>query len=242
MGWKDLAKLGKDWADAKKDELLTSDSGKKEAARTRAPGVEAQVKGEAGTSFLEKVLPPDLAKKVTEHRPENVAARQEAERRTDLAGRPVAHLSLTISGDEQGTLAVDLPFKREVDGILGPDPEYPDQPPPMPWLRVLLEALDPVPLGSTTLYSLSLAVPDYRGALGHYDLAELYAKGESGQIESWEVFDLFLSPTLDAGDTIWWWDPSGPGTIDVAANSMSFVLPMISAVSSIRAIGTITWA
>jgi hypothetical protein len=27
MGWKDLAKLGKDFVDAKKDELLTGDDG-----------------------------------------------------------------------------------------------------------------------------------------------------------------------------------------------------------------------
>jgi hypothetical protein len=215
MGWKDLAKLGKDFVDDKK--------------------------GEAGTSFLEKVLPPDLAKMVTDARPENVATRQEEKRRTDLDARPKAHLTLTVTGEEQGTLAVDLPFERtdvEAESI---DPAAPGLM-SMPWLKLLLEALDPVPLGSTTLYSLSLAVPDYHATVGHYDLADLYAKGESGQIEAWEVFDLFLSPTLEAGDTMWWWDSSGPGTIDVADSSVSFDLPMVSAVSSIRATGTITWA
>ena len=33
MGWKDLAKLGKDFVEAKKDELLTSDADKKAEAR-----------------------------------------------------------------------------------------------------------------------------------------------------------------------------------------------------------------
>ncbi len=94
MGWKDLAKLGKDWAEAKKDELLTGDEDAKADARARADAARDSAKGEVGTSFLENVLPPDLAKKVTEHRPENVAAReaeqavqQEAARRADLAGR-----------------------------------------------------------------------------------------------------------------------------------------------------------
>jgi hypothetical protein len=112
----------------------------------------------------------------------------------------------------------------------------------MPWLRLLLEAVDLVPLGSTTLGSLSLAVPDYHATVGHYDLADLYAKGENGQIEAWEPFDIYLSPSLDGSDTTWYWSSTNPGTIDVAANSVSFDLPMISAVSSIRATGTITWA
>lgn len=139
--------------------------------------------GEAGTRFLEEVLSPDLAKKVTEARPENVAARQEAERPTDLSGRPIAHPGPTVSGEEQGTLAVDLPFERTEDEA-EVDPDYPDEPPAMPWPKVLLEA----------------------------------------------------------GDTIWYWDSAGPGTIDVAASSVSFDLPMVSAVSTIRATGTITRA
>jgi hypothetical protein len=250
MGWKDLAKLGKDWAEAKKDELLTNDEDKSAEARARADAAKEQMQGEVGTSFLENVLPPDLAKHVTAARPENVAAREaekaaerEARRRSDLAARPTATLQLTISGDEQGTVAVSLPLQRTEDDPSGaPDPDYPDEPPPMPWLKVVLEAADPVPVGSTTLSTLSLAVPDFRGAPGRYDILDLYERGQRGEMESWDAFDLYLAPDTEAGDTQWYWDGTGPATIDVNATFVAFDLPMQSAVSSIRATGTITWA
>jgi hypothetical protein len=250
MGWKDLAKLGKDWAEAKKDELLTSEEGKSAEARARADAAKEQMQGEVGTSFLENVLPPDLAKHVTAARPENVAAREaekaaerEARRRSDLAARPTATLQLTISGDEQGTVAVSLPLQRTEDDPSGAaDPDYPDEPPPMPWLKVVLEAADPVPVGSTTLSALSLAVPDFRGASGRYDILDLYERGQRGEMESWDAFDLYLAPDAEAGDTQWYWDGTGPATIDVNATFVAFDLPMQSAVSSIRATGTITWA
>jgi hypothetical protein len=40
---------------------------------------------------------------------------------------------------------------------------------------------------------------------------------------------------------MWYWDGTGPATIDVADGSITFDLPMQSAVSSIRATGSITW-
>jgi hypothetical protein len=250
MGWKDLAKLGKDFVEAKKDELLTSDDDKKAEARARADAAKEQAQGEVGTSFLENVLPPDLAKHVTAARPENVAAReaeravqQEAARRADLAGRATAQLHLTISGGEEGTVTVTLPVERtEDDPDPAPDPDYPDDPPPMPWLKVVLEAADPVPVGSTRLFVLSLAVPDYRGAPGRYDILSLYERGQRGELESWDPFDLYLSPDPDAGDTQWYWDGTGPAYMDVADGSLSFDLPMQSAVSSIRATGSVTWS
>ncbi len=252
MGWKDLAKLGKDFVEAKKDELLTSDADKKAEARARADAAKDGVTGEVGTSFLENVLPPDLAKVVTDHRPENVARREaekaaaaETTRRTDLSARPTAQLQLTISGEEQGSVTVTLPFDRTEDRVQtapGPNEDPSEWVAPMPWLRVLVEALDPVPVGTTTLFTLSLSVPDYRGALGHYDLADLYRRGETGLIESWDVSDIFLSPDAEYSDTVWYWNPDGPGWIDVAENSVSFDLPMISAASSIHATGTVSWA
>lgn len=250
MGWKDLAKIGKDWAEAKKDELLAGDDDTKADARARADAAQGQVQGEAGASFLENVLPPDLAKLVTAARPENVAAREaekavqrEAERRAHLAGRATAHLQLTLTGGEQGTVAVTLPVERaEDDPDPQPDPDYPDQPPSVPWLKVVLEAADPVPVGSTTLFILSLAVPDYRGAPGRYDILDLYERGQRGELESWDPFDLYLSPDAEAGDTQWYWDGTGPAVIDVSDTSISFDLPMRSAMSSVRATGTISWA
>jgi hypothetical protein len=249
MGWKDLAKVGKDWAEAKKDELLSSDDDVKAEARARADAARDQVQGEIGTSFLESVLPPDLAKHVTAARPENVAAREaeravqeEAQRRADLASRATGLLQLTVTGDEQGSVAVSLPMQRsEDDPDPAPDPDHPDDPPPVPWLTVVLEAADPVPVGSTTLFALSLAVPGYRGVPGRYDIHDLYERGQRGETESWDAFDLYLAPHAEAGDTQWWWDGTGPAHIDVQPGFIAFDLPMQSAVSAIRITGTISW-
>jgi hypothetical protein len=41
---------------------------------------------------------------------------------------------------------------------------------------------------------------------------------------------------------MWYCDGTGPAYVDVAATSIAFDLPMQSAVSSIRATGTVTWA
>jgi hypothetical protein len=249
MGWKDLAKLGKDFVEAKKDELLTGDEEKKAEARARADAARDGVTGEVGTSLLENVLPPELAKHVTAARPENLAAReaeravqQEAARRADLGRRSTAQLQLRISGEEQGDVVVTLPIARtEDDPDPQPGPDDPEAPPAMPWLKVVLEAADPVPVGSTRLASLSLAVPGYRGLPGRYDVLDLYERGQRGEIESWEAFDLYLSPDTEAGDTQWYWDGTGPAYLDVADGSIAFDLPMQSAVSSIRATGSIIW-
>ena len=67
-----------------------------------------------------------------------------------------AGLSLTVSGDESGTISVVLPCERtEDDG----------------WLRVRRESADLLAVGSTGLAELSLAVPEFHGT-GRYDLAE----------------------------------------------------------------------
>ena len=111
----------------------------------------------------------------------------------------------------------------------------------MPWLKVVLEAADPVPVGSTTLFALSLAVPDYRGSARPLRHPRPLRAGQRGEMESWDTFDLYLSPDPEAGDTTWYWDGTGPAYVDVADGSIAFDLPMQSAVSSIRATGSITW-
>ncbi|WP_205471065.1 hypothetical protein [Nocardioides sp. SYSU D00038] len=255
MGWKDVAKLASGWAGAKKDELLTADQDEREQARARAQEIQQQARQEVGTSFLEKVLPPEMAEKVTAHRPENVAAREaeeavaaETARRERLAGMSTsgdtAELTLTISGGESGTVTVTLPCEREEEH---PDPaDLADVPegeaPPLSWLRLRLEAVDPVPVGSTSLVALGIGVPDYRGP-GRYDLAELHRRGEAGEIGWWEAMDLYLQPVDEADDRTWWVDVNGaaPVVVEVADGSLTFDLPMASAVSAIRATGTIRW-
>ncbi|MEZ0577582.1 hypothetical protein [Nocardioides sp. MH1] len=228
MGWKDVARRASKWADDK---------------------IEAG-SNEAVTSFLEKVLPPDLAEKVTENRPENVAARkaerdaqEESERRQRLAemtaGGATAQLVLTLSGGESGTLSVTLPCERSEEH---PEQEEGEEgPPPLGWYRVRLEAPDPLPVGSTSLAELSLAVPDFRGP-GHYDLAVLAERGDNGDIQTWDALEMYLNPTGEADDRTWYVDVYGERpVIDVTPTSITFDLPMGSAVNNIRASGTVTW-
>ncbi len=250
MGWKDMAKLASDWADAKKTELLTADRRTRENASANADAAEDKAKAEVVTSFLEQALPPNLAAKVTAARPENVAAREaaeeaaeRAERREQLEGMAAsgatAELSLTITGDEHGELVAVLPCERWEDD---PDAEEGEEgPPPLGWLRVRLESPDLLLVGSATLSELSLAVPDFRGP-GRYDLAELTARSEAGEIQIWDALDLYLNPTGEADDRTWYVDVYGDApVIEVTPTSLTFDLPMGSAVSSIRATGTISW-
>lgn len=250
MGWKDVAKLASDWADAKKTELLTTDRGTREGAAAQSERVEENAKGEAVTSFLEKVLPPNLSEMVTAARPENVAARQaeadaqaDADRRERLAAMAeagtTAELTLTISGEEHGTLTVVLPCERSEERPRPEDGE--DGPPPLGWFRVRLESPDPLPVGSTSVAELSLAVPDFRGP-GRYDLGVLAERGDSGEIQAWDAIDIYLNPTGEADDRTWYVDVYGDRpVIEVTPSSLSFDLPMGSAVSSIRLRGTVNW-
>lgn len=252
MGWKDVAKLASGWAEAKKDELLTADRRTREQARYRAEEIERDAQAEVGTSFLERVLPPELAEKVTAARPENVAARQaeqdaleEQERRERLAGMAAAgataQLVLTLDGGEQGTATHVLPVERSEEHP-DPDDTYDDGAPALSWLYVRVEAPDPVRVGSTSVAALSVAVPDFRGP-GRYDLADLHRRGEAGEIGWWEPFELYLSPVTEADDRTWYVDlhADGPVVVEVAEASVSFDLPMASAVSTVRATGTISW-
>lgn len=239
MGWKDMAKLASQWADAKRTEMLTADRRTREGAAGQAERVEQDAKGEAVTSFLEQVLPQGLADKVTAARPENVAARQaaadaqaEVERRDRLAAMSdegaTAELTLTISDDQVAAIAEVLPCVRtEENG----------------WFIVRLESPDPIPVGSGSLAELSLAVPGFDGP-GRYDLAELARRSESGEMESWDALDMYLNPTGEADDRIAYVDVFGeaPVVIEVGETSLSFDLPMASAVASFRASGTVIWA
>ena len=250
MGWKDVAKLASDWAEAKKTELLTTDNRTREGAAAQAERVEEAGKGEAVTSFLERVLPPDLAEKVTASRPENVAARQaereaqeEAERRVRLesmaAGGATAELTLAISGEEHGSLTVVLPCERSEEHPEWEEGE--DGPPLLGWVRVRLESPDPLVVGSASLAELSLAVPDFRGP-GRYDLGVLAERGDRGEIQSWDALEMYLDPTGEADDRTWYVDVYGDRpVVEVTPSSLTFDLPMGSAVSTIRATGTITW-
>jgi hypothetical protein len=252
MGWKDIAKVGRDWADAKKTELLTTDNRTREQARGAAEDAERASHQEAVTSLLEGVLPEKWAQRITDSRPENVERRhaakdaQEAvERGERLEQAATTPVSLELSGDDRGTLALELPVSVEHR----PADEYDDAgtddgPPPFAWLLVRVEAPEPVPFGTTTLSELSLAVPAYTGP-GRYDLVDLMRRGEAGEISWWEAFDLYLSRAGEADDTTWYPDLSGsagPAWVEVGDGSMVFDLPMQSAISAVRLAGSVRWS
>ncbi len=251
MGWKDIAKLGRDWADAKKTELLTTDNRAREDARHQQDEIDRASQQEAVTSFLEGVLPEKWSQRVTDARPENVAARAEAQeaherqvRRERLAEADTSAVVLEVSGGVAGTLVADLPVAVEVRRGGEPDGSGSDEsgPAPMDWLLVRVEAADPVGFGAASLSELSLAVPAYTGP-GRYDLVDLMRRGEAGEIEWWEVLDLYLAPTAEADDSVWYPDlTAGDAWIDVAEDSVSFALPMQSAICAIRLTGTVRWS
>ncbi len=244
MGWKDMAKIAQGWAEAKKDELLTADRRTRENAAAQSEALERSAQQETVTSALEAVLPPSLAARVTAARPENVAARQaereDAERvarRERLsamaAAGTTAELTLTITGDEQGSVTVALPVEREHEQ---------QDPPELSWLRVRLESPDPVPVGSTGLAELAIGVPAYDGP-GRYDLSDLYRRGEAGEIGWWEPFDVYLNPTGEADDRVYYVDlMSGPpSVVTVGDDGLDLDLQLTSALGSVRAVGTIRW-
>ena len=243
MSWKDIAKLGRDWAEAKKTELLTTDNRRREGARYQQDEIERESQQEIAATVLEKVLPPEWARRVNDARPENVAAREAAqeaqakqERLDRLSGAAAGAVDLTISGGEQGSLVADLAVSVEVRR--GGEP-WGDAPPPMDWLLVRVETPAPVAFGSTTFAELSLAIPAFTGP-GRYDLVDLMRRGEAGEIEWWEVLDTYLAPGPEVDDTTWYPDLSaGVAWIEVVEDAVHLHLPMQSAVNAVRLEGSV---
>lgn len=63
MGWKNIAKVGRDWADAKKTELLTTDNRTREQARGAAEDAERAANREARRGALDLSRPgPDRSR------------------------------------------------------------------------------------------------------------------------------------------------------------------------------------
>lgn len=151
----------------------------------------------------------DLQQQVQETRRESTA-----EEPSSPPGGP-AELSITVTGGEQGTLVVTLPCVRtEEHGQ---------------W-TLRLAAPDPVPLGTTSLSALSLSVPAYDGPR-RYDLGGA----------DWEPFDLHLAPVAEVDDRTWFADlqATPPPVVEIGPDSVSFDVPMGSAVNAIRVVGTV---
>jgi hypothetical protein len=177
-------------------------------------------------------------------------AEDREERRARLAGHVLATLQLSVTGDDEGEIVAELPCEWAVEHPLhGLPADVPGEPRPVgratprPWLVVRAEALDPLPLGSTTLAAISVAVPDYAGP-GHYRLDDLHSRARRDEVEWWEVCEFHLSPRLTADEDTWYLDLDGAPTsyVETTDCSVTFDLPMASIVSSIHVSGTITWA
>ncbi len=236
MGWSEFGKLAKSWLEAEKTELLTTDRHKRAAAERESDEIERTAKekasDDAAYALLDRVLPADLATAVRDARPENRAARQEQERRAELAERAPARVQLRISGAEHGELDAALPCRVS-------EPRADE---PQPSLLVELEVPDPVAFGSTTFSALSVLVPAYRGP-GRYDLLDLWRRAERGEVAEWELTDTVLRPLVEGTDLDWMWhDGAGAGVIEVGDSGLRLDLPMSSAANEVRLQGSIDWS
>jgi hypothetical protein len=168
-------------------------------------------------------------------------AEDETERRERLEELAKATLSLSVCGDVEATVTVDLPCEVSEEGpsdigyVLG-------EPPTLSWLIVRAEAFEPVKIGSSQLMSFSVAIPDHVGP-GLYPLDDLRRRAEAGEVEWWEVDDFHLSPNSYGDETTFYLDDEAieGAWIATTGSSIAFELPMASVVSEIRVTGTISW-
>ena len=168
-------------------------------------------------------------------------AEGEDERRERLEELATATLSLTICGDVEGTITVDLPCDviEEHPNIFGPGD---GEPAPLSWVIARVESIEPIPLGSTQLTSFSIAIPGHVGP-GFYPLDELRRRAHSDEVAWWEVDDFHLSPDVQGGESTFYLDDDAIEGAWVATTgaSIAFDVPMSSVVSEVRVTGTIAW-
>lgn len=166
----------------------------------------------------------------------------EAERRERLGELSRATLSLTVCGDVEDTITVDLPCEvlEEISRDLG---LVDGEPAPLALLVVRVEAYTPVTLGITRLSSFSVAIPGHVGP-GLYPLDDLRRRAERDEIAWWDADEFHLSPAPRGGESTFYLDCDALDGAWVATTgaSVAFDLPMASVVSEIRVTGTITWS
>lgn len=169
-------------------------------------------------------------------------AESESERRERLEEMVTATLNLSICGDVEATISVQLPCDviEERPNIFGP---VAGEPAPLSWVIARLESIDPIPIGSTALTSFSIAIPSHVGP-GFYPLDELRRRAHSDEVEWWEVDDFHLSPTVQGGESTFYLDDEAIEGAWVATTgaSIAFDVPMTSVLSDIRVTGTISWS
>jgi hypothetical protein len=166
----------------------------------------------------------------------------DADRRERLEDLSLATLSLTVCGDVEDTVTVQLPCEV-IEERPGDVFHVDGEPDPMAWLIVRVETLEPVTLGSTRLTSFSVAIPGHVGP-GLYPLDELRRRAESDEVEWWEIDDFHLSPGVQGDESTFYLDDDTLDGAWVATTgaSVAFDFPMASVLSEIRVTGTITWA
>lgn len=167
----------------------------------------------------------------------------EADRRDRLRDLTAATLSMTVCGDVEATISVDLPCEVLEEQSGDHLHHVEGEPEALTWLVVRVEAFEPVALGSATLTSLSVAIPGHVGP-GLYQLDELRRRAERDEVAWWEVDDFHLSPSPHGDESTYYLEDEALDGAWVATTgaSVAFDLPMSSVVSEIRVTGTITWA
>jgi hypothetical protein len=165
--------------------------------------LEDRVKEDVGRAAVMAAMPRSWREKLESFQ-EQATERQaaaEQERRARHAARPRARLRLSLTGAISGSLEVEVPADVIRPGEAG-DP-----------LLVVLESLEPEPLGGHTFLGVQFAVPSFTGP-GRYDLA---AMGQEEPALDWDP--LWFQLWIDQTDEPFFWSPGvGPGTIDVAAD------------------------
>lgn len=230
MQWNSILNSARDWLKAETvaqttGNRLTREQAEREAAQARRQAGD-QVVTEATYRVLEEVLPEPLSQAVSASRPEARAAAEDARRRAELAGHPVARLSISIEAGDPGTGTFEVPCQIEWPE---PDDEYPE-------LEVTLEAADPLPVGRAGVTGVCVQVPDYHGP-DRYDLAAYLRRPDAG----WDPSEFCVRRDVDGGEGDLYWYPQDVGVVEVTDTGLSFDLPMQSAMDRARVRCTIAW-
>ncbi len=242
MGLGDMAKK---WAKDKATELLSADSGKSEAAGSRADATEAQAKGQVGEQLLRTAFPKLGEWQDQQAENKRVAAENaDRERREEIASLPVAHVSLTVSGWASGQWSGPLHLAwNEVAGS-APDPEYPDPEPystrPLLWVELFAEDDARPSLGGHDLIHWGFQVPGWTGD-GPYDLTAIAKEREAaGAALTYEEWVMEFADHEDS--TFYFYADAGASSITLAdgGKRLSMAIAMSGAIGDLTAIAEIT--
>ena len=242
MGLGDMAKK---WAKDKATEMLSSDSGKSDAAGSRADATESQAKDQVSNQLLRAAFPKLGEWQDKQAESERVAAETaDRERREEIAALPVAQVKLMVSGWASGHYAGPLHLAWNEVAASEPDPDYPDPDPyaTKPLLGVELFSQDGArpSLGGHELVHWGFQVPGWTGD-GTFDLTAIAKVREAaGAALTYEEWVMDFADHDDA--SFYFYADAGASTITLAdgGKSLSVVIAMSGAAGDLTAVAEIT--